>query len=234
MGGFSVFGVEFGNSCQAVVDAQCAHEVCPMGQQNSTEDLLARLGARTDDGPPTLSITSPGDMEVVDPTFTVAADVADGFGGLSVSLELVEAMQSQDRPEPPYVWDLSNIPEGAWTVRVSATDADGNMVTDEVTACVGSCSTQAGSTGDDSSGTTDPSTTTSDGGSSTGDGSTGEETTGASAPLDPSFTGTTGGLGPAGSGCHCRTDGTGPDFEAAWWLAVLLLVRRRDRFTPIG
>ena len=232
MGGFSVFGVEFGNSCQAVVDAQCPHEVCAMGQQNSTEDLLARLGARVDDGPPTLSITTPGDMEVVNPTFSVSADVADGFGGLEVKLELVEAMQEQDRPEPPYAWDLNNIPEGPWTVRVTVTDADGNEVSDEVTACVGSCTPQSGSTGNDTSNTTDDSTTD-DSGGSTSDASTGEPTSGGTAPLDPSFTTAGSSLGPAGSGCHCRADVDTPATGGAPWLMALLLLRRR-RSTRAG
>jgi MYXO-CTERM domain-containing protein len=231
MGGFSVFGVEFGNSCQAVVDAQCDHEVCTTGQQNSTEDLLARLGARVDDGPPTLSITSPGDMEVVNPTFTVAADIADGFGGLDVNLELVEVMQSQGDPEPPYSWDLNNIPDGAWTVRVTVTDADGNEVSDEVTACVGSCTVQGGSTGGDSGNSTTDASTTSDSGGSTG-ASTGEETSGGTAPLDPSFTGGNAALGPAGGGCYCSSTDSEGSSGALGLLLGLLLVRRRRRSTP--
>jgi hypothetical protein len=225
MGGYSVFGVEFGTSCQAVVDSQCEHEQCATGQQNSSADLSARLGARVDDGPPTLAITSPSDMEVVDPDFVVQAAVDDGFGGLDVSLEIVEAAIVDPDPEPPYQWELTSVPEGPWTLRVSVTDADGNMQTQEVLACVGACTPNEGTTTGNATSDGSAATTDDSGGSTSSndaDGSTSEEPIDPTAPLDPSS-----GLGPAGSACHCREGGTDDGSAALVMLMLAGTLRRR-------
>ncbi len=139
MAGYSPTSVHFGNSCTNISGSQvCAggHVGCPAGQQNSTADLLARLGPRVDDGPPTVTITSPQNGMVVTPNIEVNAAVGDLFGGLQVELEVVEAGQSLADDEPPYRWNLVGIPQGTWTLRVTATDADLNMVSQEVQICV--------------------------------------------------------------------------------------------------
>jgi MYXO-CTERM domain-containing protein len=225
MGGYSVFGVEFGNSCQSVVAGSCPHEACPEGQQNSTADLLARIGPRVDDGPPTLSILTPANMDVVNRDFQVVAEADDGFGGLTVSLDIVEAMQTFPDPEPPYEWALENVPPGPWTLRVQVTDADGNERSEEVVACVETCDVDdsAGSAGT----TGDPSTTGDD--SSDGSGSTGNDST-SGGGLDPTTPFDTGALGPAGSGCHCLVGPVHPS-SWGWWLLALGLAPRRRRVT---
>jgi hypothetical protein len=230
MASYSVFGLEFGNSCTPVSGAStCTHVGCAASQQNSTADLTGRVGARVDDGPPEVTILEPTDGTAVDggTTVTIEAEILDKFGGLSAELEIVEAKLFDPLEDPPWVWAIT-LPSGAnvWTVRVTGIDADGGMTTQEVIVCTDmpDCSGSGTTTGNDLT------STSSDGGDEDADStSTTDEPQGSSsgeadasttdpisptAPIDPDFT-----LGPAKSGCHCRSGG-----EANAWSVLLLLV----------
>lgn len=218
MAGYTPTSLEFGDTCSNISGTSlCAggHVGCPANQQNSTADLLARIGARVDDGPPTVTILEPADGQAFDAGSVVNVDAAVGdlFGGLAVSLEIVEAGQTQVDEQPPYHWTLAGIPPGNWTLRVSASDADGNLVNQQVTVCVDQpeCMGAADSTGSEGSGGTstggdefttevfDPSTSTGLGGStSTGSDEIDPVTSGAP-PQVTSF----GGDSPD-TGCQCR------------------------------
>lgn len=231
MGSYTSNALQFGNTCINIAGTQnCTgqHPGCADPQQNSSADLLARIGPRIDDGPPFVQITYPTDGEVVPPDILVTANVGDLYGGVEVSLEVVGAGMASIDQRPPYGWSLEGIPQGEWTIRVSATDADGNVVAEESTFCVdlpgcgddAGADTTGGSSGD--GGTTDGGdTTTSDGGSS----STGQDepdppaaTTGPPAQNPTTFGGDT-----PETGCQCRADGHGGGGGPAA-LALLLVL----------
>lgn len=241
MANYSVSSLEFGDVCTNISGASiCAggHVGCPANQQNSTADLLARLGARVDDGPPTVTITSPEDGMVVEPDIEVNAAVGDLFGGLVVQLDIVEAGVSQIDERPPYRWTLAGIPQGNWTLQVTATDADLNVVSQQISVCVDlpacgeapsdSTGADGTSTGDDtttggdefSTEVFDPSTST-----STSTGGAPEPATTGAPPLEP----TSFGGDPPDTGCQCRARArSGGGLPAALGLLVLLgaLIRR--------
>ena len=237
MGSYTASALEFGDTCVNISGTQnCLgqHPGCADPQQNSTSDLLARLGARVDDGPPFVAITSPEHDSVVEPNITVTAAVGDLFGGLTVQLEIVEAMQVVVDEFPPYEWNLEGIPQGTWTLRVTATDADMNEVMEEISICVDlpACGEDpvGTSTGGESTGAGDETGVAGDT-TSGGSSSTGEEpdddppslTTGV--PQNPL---TFGGDTPE-TGCQCRADGdNGGGAPAAFALLLLLgaLTRR--------
>ncbi len=228
MGTYSVFGLQFGDACAGIVNGSCgAHPGCPADEQNATEDLNAIVGARIDDGPPTVTITEPVNGATVDPSFSIAADVLDAFGGLDVLLtaDIDGTPISEDRAEPPYTWSFNGVPPGNWTFNVQATDADGSVVTASVDVTVSGASSSGGedtgsaddSTGGDPTGdTSDPSTsgdptsgdatdaTISSGGS--GDGSGDESGT---APIDPTVPVSPDAFGAGGTGCQCSTNPQG-------------------------
>jgi hypothetical protein len=225
MASYSATGLEFGNVCTNISGASnCAggHVGCAANQQNSTADLLARIGARVDDGPPIVTILEPADGQAFDAGAVVNVDAAVGdlFGGLAVTLEIVEAGQTQVDEQPPYHWTVGGIPQGMWTLRVSATDADANLVQQQVTVCVDlpECMGSAdgtgtgGTAGADSTGgdefsteVFDPSTsTTSTGGGSSSGGDEPDPVTGGAPPQVTSFGGDT-----PDTGCQCRAGAEG-------------------------
>lgn len=237
MAGYSMSSLQFGNSCTTISGAQLCpgqHVGCADPQQNSTADLLGRLGARVDDGPPVVTITSPMHGDVVQPDITVEAAVGDLFGGLTVELEVVEAGATQIDDRPPYSWNLAGIPQGTWTLRVSATDADMNLTTQEIQVCVDlpECGVEppSDSTGvaDDTAGTTagdefttevfDPDEGTSTSGSSTGSPEPPSATVTTAPPQVTSFGGES-----AETGCQCRAQPTGRGGLLPGLLGLLLL-----------
>jgi MYXO-CTERM domain-containing protein len=238
-GSYTANGVHFGNACVAASSALCTDHIgCPAGQQNSTADLNARIGPRVDDGPPTVTITSPTTMSDVEGSFEVTADVTDMFGGLTVTLDILEAAQELTDPEPPYEWNLSGVPAGVWTLQVMAVDADGNESSQQVTVCVdvtdcgGAGPGDTGSTGSDDTAGAGESTTGEDfatsglvdfttSGSSEDDGATG-------GPIDPTVPANPTGFGGEGAetGCGCRAT---QSESAVWALALVLLGLRRRR-----
>ncbi|MCA9708799.1 MAG: hypothetical protein KDK70_23335, partial [Myxococcales bacterium] len=245
MANYSATGLEFGDVCTNISGASsCAHLGCPAGQQNSTQDLMARIGPRVDDGPPYVEITSPQDGTTVDPNITVDAVVGDLFGGLTVELEVVEAGQTAVDDFPPYGWGLE-FPPGMWTLRVNATDADGNLASDEVMVCVdvpgcGGASSSDGTAADDTAGSTggDEFTTdvfpedTSSGGAPPSSTSDGGPTTSGPPPSATGF----GGNEPE-TGCQCRatsSDREGPAPGVGVLLLLGALARRRPRPSRAG
>src|SRR5690606_12745238 len=57
MSGYSASGLKFGDACANINGtASCTHDGCQTGQQNSSADLPANIGARVDDGPPILTV----------------------------------------------------------------------------------------------------------------------------------------------------------------------------------
>ncbi|MEM6292891.1 MAG: Ig-like domain-containing protein [Myxococcota bacterium] len=252
MGTYSVFGLQFGNECAPIVNGSCPeHPGCAAGTQNATADLNVIIGARVDDGPPVVTITEPMDGATIGDSFTIAANVDDAFGGLTVEMSTEIAGQSvvEERPEPPYTWDLNGVPPGTWTLNVNATDADGNLVTSSVTVTVdgeGAETTESeggdstgdapdSTTGDDPSDTADPSTsgaasdtdvvTTADPEGTSGD----EDGSGGSAPIDPTVPATPADFGAGGTGCQCTSGGDGGPGWALLGLFGLLSARARGR-----
>ena len=219
MGSYTLSGIEFGNSCVSIAGAsQCTHLGCVSGQKNSTADLTPAVGARIDDGPPTLTIDSPANLAVVGSDVTVTATVDDAFGDVTVSLEIVEAGQSLDDDLPPHSWGLTNIPDGMWTLRVTATDVDANVTMQEVVVCVGvdECGgavdtggSSSSSGGADGTSTTAAADATDGGGGETSSSSGGDPTTGGGAVSGIGSStvtaGASGGFGGApDTGCSCR------------------------------
>lgn len=234
MAGYNMSGVEFGDECTPISGTSaCAHQGCMMGQQNSTADLLPRLGARVDDGPPVVAITAPPNLSVTASDVTVSADVTDEFGGLAVQLEILEAKMLLEDPMPPYSWFLGGVPDGMWTARVTAVDADMNMVTQDVVFCVGV--QDCGEVGASESSTTaaDTSSTGGESSSSGDESTTGDETSSGGADtgtIPPPMTTTdpTAGFGRGGAetGCGCTSDRGG----LGWWslaFGAMALARRR-------
>ena len=220
MGGYSGTALKFGNECTALSNtSQCFHEGCPTGQQNSTADLLVHIGARVDDGPPVVEITSPAHLSVVSPDFAVEATIEDLFGGLDVTLELVEVEQTLSDLEPPYRWNLSSVPDGTWTLRVTAVDADGNVESDEVVVCIGTDVCEPGPGPDSDSGG-------SAGGATEGETEGDASMSGGGGGIDPTLPSGSGGASPAGSACHCSSSRDATSWGAALWLVVLARRRR--------
>lgn len=244
-GSYTANGVHFGNACVSVSDGQCTDHVgCAAGQQNSTADLNARIGPRVDDGPPVVTITSPVTMSDVESSFEVTADVTDKYGGLTVTLDILEAAQELADPEPPYEWSLSGVPAGMWTLQVLAVDADGNESSQQVTVCVDVPDCGGGSGGgsgtaglDDTAGsegtTGDPfgSTGLVDWTTSTG-GSESDEGGATGGPIDPTVPQnptTFGGMN-ADTGCACRSSDANGHGGLALGLPILFLaLARRSR-----
>lgn len=233
MAGYSPTSLQFGNSCTNISGSSICpggHVGCAATQQNSTADLLARIGARVDDGPPTVTILSPVNDEVVTPNIEVTAAVGDLFGGLQVQLEVVEAGQSLADDEPPYSWNLMGIPQGTWTLRVTATDADLNMVSEEIRICV-----DLPACGEDPVGSTGADDTTGGGSTAAGDEFTTEvfgesTTTGAEPPPPPPATSsgappeiTSFGGDTPDTGCQCRAGSSGYGGLPAMLGALLVL-----------
>ncbi len=221
MGTYSVFGLQFGSECAGIVNGTCpAHPGCPAAQQNATEDLNVIVGARVDDGPPAVTITAPINGATVDPAFAIEADVLDAFGGLTVVLSAeIDGMPiTQERAEPPYVWDFNGVPPGNWTFDVQATDADGSTVTASVDVTVSGASTggddSTTSGGDGSGDGTSNSSPGTSGDPTSGDptdatissGSSGEGEGSGGAPIDPTEPVSPEAFGVSGTGCQCRAD----------------------------
>ena len=183
-----------------------------------------------DDGPPTVTITAPQDGAMVPSDFTVTADVQDVFGGLEVSLTIIEAnltVVDDNDPLWVYEWPVQGVPDGLWTLEVSATDADGNVTAEQIQVCVGQSPCDGGGS---TSGTSGGSSTGGSGGSSGG--SSGSGTTGGSTSTTttgpPSSTagGLLGGDDPS-VGCGCRSTTPTPA-PVLWSLAFLAWFRRRS------
>lgn len=211
MASYSASGLKYGEQCSMLSGASaCTHEGCPMGQQNGSADMLARHGARVDDGPPVIEVLSPLPDTQVGSPFDVVIAVDDAFGGITTSLNLVGfGIDPVVDDTYPFGWPGIAVPNGPLTLEITATDADGNVVSTQVPVCVG----EPCETGDDTSGTE---TDTSDGEGDTTGSSGGADEVGADE----------GGSSSGGGGCSTQGSG-GAGALALLGLAALL--RRRER-----
>lgn len=195
MGSYSNFGLKYGDSCVAISGASsCVHDLCPAGQQNGTADMVARHGARIDDGPPELVVLEPAANATISGAFDVVVDVIDDFGGVSAQLEILGlgAPPVLD-DEWPFRWNDVQLPAGAQVLSITAYDVDGGETNMEVPICIDMCDE------------------TGDGDSGDGDGDPGDE--GTDDDGDPGGGG--GGFTPIGGdeatvGCGCSSNGSAP------------------------
>ncbi|MCA9696038.1 MAG: MYXO-CTERM sorting domain-containing protein [Myxococcales bacterium] len=201
MASWSATALKWGDACANLSgNAGCTHDGCAGGQQNSTADLLASVGARVDDGPPVLTVVSPQPGDDVTAPFDVVVEIDDAFGGLVGSLELVELGVDPIVDDSwPYGWAGLNVGAGPLTLRVSATDADGNVVSTDVPVCVGGGCPDTGTTTGDTTGDTGDTTdgTTTDGGDEVfgDDLGAGDDEGGCSCASEPGSGGAAGTLG---------------------------------------
>jgi uncharacterized protein (TIGR03382 family) len=221
MASYSGTGLKYGEQCSMISGASsCTHEGCAMGQQNGDADMLARHGARVDDGPPVITVLSPAADSTVQAPFDVAIEVDDAFGGVTTSLALVGfGAEPAVDDTYPFGWAGLDVPQGNLTLLVSATDADGNVVDVEVPVCVGGPCDPPDDTGDgDGDGDGDTTESGDEGDTSTDSG--GNDEVGADGE---------GGGGGGGDSGGCSTSGepgTGGAI-AMMLLSVVALVRRR-------
>lgn len=221
MGRYDPFELRFeSETCYSTRTLTCGvHANCELGTQNSHVELMRRIGPRIDDGPPTVEVLEPADLTNVESEFTVRARISDMFGGVKVALEVVEVGQVIADTEPPYAWNLADVPFGTWTLRVIATDADENVTTAEVVVTraeereEGSSSSSGGD--ESSSSGAESSSSSSTGESSSGSGSE----TGTDPPADDD----------GGGGCGCRAPGDAEPLGGLAGVVALGLLRRRRR-----
>lgn len=199
MGSYSNFGLKYGESCVAVSGtSNCTHQLCPAGQQNGTAEMVARHGARVDDGPPELVVLEPAANAVVSGPFNVKVEIVDDFGGLSAEL----AVQGFDAPpvvddQWPFGWGNVQLPSGSQVLEITAYDVDGGKTTMQVPICVDACDGPGDGDGDSGEGD--------------GDGDSGDDDDPSDDDGDDDFGDTGGGVGfiPIGgeeaTGCNCST-----------------------------
>jgi len=208
-----------GINCQPTHD-----EFCDGGAQNTHAELLAYFGENSPDmEAPVVTITAPEDGLQI-PTgggVSIEADVEDNHEGVGWKLVIPEVGQESIAFTFENQWELSNLPEGTYTIRVEAIDHERNVGTDEVTIYVGvdapetTGGDESGSSGGDSDSDSD-----SEGGTSDSDDSDGPQTGG-------DTDGGTSGAADDGGGCS-----TAPQRGTLGFGALLLfgfgLIRRRQ------
>ncbi len=158
MGSYSNSALKYGDSCVAVLGASsCTHELCPDGQQNGTAEMVARHGARVDDGPPELIVLEPAADATVSEAFDVVVEIVDDFGGVSAELEVLDlGAPPVPDDEWPFRWNGVQLPAGPQVLEITAYDADGGQTSMQVPICVGSC--EGTGDGDGDSGDDEPET----------------------------------------------------------------------------
>ena len=203
--------LKWGDACAnlSAPPGMCMHAGCAMGEQNSSADLMANIGARVDDGPPEIVVIEPlPDSDVTAP-FNVVVDVLDDFGGISAVIEIVDSGQAgvPDAGGYPYRWDGLALGDGPVVLRVTATDADGGTASVDIPVCVGGGCPDTGDGDGDGDGDS----------GETGDGDSGE-TGGVT---------TTGGATDGADKGGCAVDSRAGSLGALLLLGLLGLVRRR-------
>jgi MYXO-CTERM domain-containing protein len=198
MGSYSNFGLKYGESCVAVTGtANCTHQLCPANQQNGTAEMVARHGARVDDGPPELVVLEPAANAVISGPFDVTIEILDDFGGVSAELAVV-GLDAPPVPDDewPFGWANVQLPSGSQVLEITAFDVDGGQTSMQVPICVDMCDEPGD--GDSGDGDGDPDTGDGDGDPGTEEG-------------DDDLGDTGGGVGfiPIGgeeaTGCSCST-----------------------------
>lgn len=206
-----------GISCTYVHDAFCGDD---SGMQNDDAELLAFFGPNAPDvTAPEVTITEPADGSELPAgaDVAVAAEVTDDHEGagwrLVVTPEGADPLIS-NAYQFETSWQLADLPQGTYVIRVEAIDHDRNEGADEVTIYVG---TDAPADSTASGG----GSASSSGGSSgeSGDDPTGDDGTGGGTPQ----------TGDDEGGCACTVRTTARDVAPLALLGTVLLVGRRRR-----
>jgi MYXO-CTERM domain-containing protein len=213
-----------GISCTYVHDEFCGEDA---GQQNDNAELLAYFGPNEPDiMAPTVNILEPADgAEYPAPAdVSVAAEVMDDHDGAGWRLVVTPEggdPQSVDAIQFETSWNLGDLPQGIYTIRVEAVDHDRNEGVDEVTVYVGE-DAPATTGAADSSGGEEPT----DGGNADGTGDSGnddDDESDSGGPMQDDG-------GPSDRGCACAVpDESLPELAACGLVALVALGRRRRR-----
>lgn len=83
-----------------------------------------------DSTPPTVQITAPSENASVSPDFTLRVSVTDDGAVAKVELRM-DGQLASSKSAPPYDFAMTNVPGGAHTFVVTATDASGNSAQDQ-------------------------------------------------------------------------------------------------------
>ncbi|MFO7563673.1 MAG: MYXO-CTERM sorting domain-containing protein [Enhygromyxa sp.] len=226
MGSYSNFGLKYGDSCVPVSGtSNCNHQLCPAGQQNGTAEMVARHGARVDDGPPELVVLEPAVDALVSGPFDVVVEIIDDFGGVSAELSVVglDAPPVVDE-DWPFRWNNVELPAGSQVLEITAYDFDGGQTTTQVPICVDMCDATGDGDGEPGDGDGDP-----------GDGDPGDGEPGTDDGDEPETTAGGGGFVPIGGeeadvGCSCSSAPGGSALTGLGLLGLLGLgLRRRPR-----
>lgn len=212
--------------CEYIHDEFCGDNG---GAQNDVAELMAFFGPNSiDDVPPTVTMMSPLDGDMLNPgdTLHVQVDVTDNFEGYGWRLVVPELGQEINAYYGEKEWNFPGVPQGTYTIRVEAIDHDRNIGIAEARIYVGVEPPMETSSGGESSG---EAPTTGDGGTDgTGGGSSATNATNASDASDSATA--TDGMNSDDKGCNCATGHVPRDMSFSLLaLGVLGLARRRRR-----
>jgi MYXO-CTERM domain-containing protein len=217
MGSYSNSGLKYGHTCVNVSGVgNCNHQLCPAGQQNGTAEMVARHGARIDDGPPEVIVLEPAVDALVSGPFDVVVEILDDFGRLSAELSVLglDAPPAVD-DQYPFRWNNLRLPPGPQVLEITATDFDRNKVTKQVPICVDSCDVAGDGDGEPRDGDGEPGTDDDDD----------EPASGANfVPI---------GGEQADAGCSCSSEPSGSALASLGLLALLGLRLRPRRFSRV-
>lgn len=183
------------------------------GDQNSHAEMLMLFGPRQPDTvAPTLTILSPADGAQLLGDFHLVIELHDDVAPqqFATTVEFVGGFSSDVDLAGPGVFPiaLTDVPDGAWTVRVTASDPEGNASMQEIAVQVGEPAAP-----DTSGSDTSNDTSTSAGDHDHDHGADDETTSGAQQSDD--------------GGCNCAA---GAPVSAMWpWLSIALLAPLRRR-----
>ncbi|HET6581933.1 MAG TPA: hypothetical protein VFG69_00775 [Nannocystaceae bacterium] len=214
-----------GISCTYVHDEFCGEDA---GMQNDDAELLAYFGPNEPDiVAPTVNILEPEDgAEYPAPAdVSVAVEVTDDHDGAGWRLVITPEggdPQIADAIQFETSWNLGDLPQGVYTIRVEAIDHDRNEGADEVTVYVGEDAPETTGAADSSGGDPDTGGNVSAG---TDDGDEDDDDNdGSGGPMQDDDG------GPSDRGCTCGVrDASLPPFGAGMMIVLAGLRRRRGR-----
>lgn len=195
------------------IDAECGEFEprpcdCGAATQNSYRLILAAFGpAIPDIDPPTILITAPlnGTTYAAGDGFTVIASIFDESAVPEADLYINGMLHEKDTLEP-WGWQVSNLPDGLYTLEIVARDENGNEGLSTPSSVLVNAANAMDSDGEDGSGSA--------GGTLDGVDTDDEETDSA-------------GLDGEGGGCGCAQGAPDRPWLAAAPLLMLLGLRRR-------
>jgi uncharacterized protein (TIGR03382 family) len=183
---------------------------CEAPDQNSYQEMLMLFGPRQPDTvPPTLEIISPPDGAQLPNDFHLVIELHDDVAPqqFTTTVEFVGGVSSEVELAGPGVFpiQLSDVPDGAWTLRVTASDPEGNAAMGELMVQVG----EPAPADTSSSGGPEPTTSS--------EGETPDESSGESSSGPP--------MNGDDEGCNCAA---GAPVSMLWpWLFAIVRRRRR-------